>query len=284
MGSGHKQYLFEIVDKLRKKYSLSLLLHFANLSKSGYYKWKKYTYKADKDLDIIEHIKAIHSVRPYFGYRRIQTSLKREGIIINHKRVYRLMGKVGIQSIIRKKRKYFGKSGSNIFPNLLNRDFTIQLPYKKLSTDITYLPTTQGFLFLSVVQDLHNNEILAYELSHKNDLEIVFATLAQLPRVTTGAILHSDQGFQYTHKRYHNYLDNLGILGSHSRRGNCLDNACVESFFSHLKTEAFASKTLVSKEETITKVKDYIHFYNHIRFQKRLNQLSPIEYREKLVA
>jgi transposase InsO family protein len=193
------------------------------------------------------------------------------------------MRKLGIQSIIRKKRRYFGKSGSVVFPDLLGRDFNVQFPGRKLATDITYLPTTDGFIYLSVAQDLFNNEIVAQAFSSRNDLALVLATLAKLPAMP-GAMLHSDQGFQYTHKSYQRRLSELHFQGSHSRKGNCLDNACVESFFSHLKTEAFVGKPALNKDETIALIEEHIHFYNTGRFQKRLGQLSPVEYREKLAA
>ncbi len=203
--------------------------------------------------------------------------------MVNHKRVYRLMRKLGLQSIIRKKRRYFGRSGSVIFPDLLKRDFKSVAPGRKLATDITYLPTTSGFIYLSAIQDLYNNEIVAYNFSARNTLDLAFASLRKLPDMP-GAILHSDQGFQYTHKLYQNELDRLGLQGSHSRRGNCLDNACMESFFSHIKTEVFAGKNLCGQEKTIALVEEHIRFYNTERFQKRLGQLSPVEYREKLAA
>lgn len=97
-----------------------------------------------------------------------------------------------------------------------------------------------------------------------------------------GGVLHSDQGFQYTHKKYQERLTIQKLVGSHSRKGNCLDNACLESFFSHLKTEAFIGKPILGKDETIALVQEYIRFYNTERYQKRLGQLSPVEFREKL--
>lgn len=188
-----------------------------------------------------------------------------------------------IQAVIRRKRKNFGTKGSVVFENRLNRDFTSDIPLKKLATDITYVPTTDGFIYLSAVQDLFNNEIVSYHISSKNDLELVFATLNKLPSAS-GAILHSDQGFQYTNKRYQEALKEKNIQGSHSRKGNCLDNARMESFFSHLKTEAFYTKKLYSSAEARILLEQQIAYYNTERFQKRLGQLSPIEYREKLAA
>ena len=283
MGSAQKGYLFKIVDELRAWHPLSLLLCHSGLSRSGYYKWKNVGAKENSDKVIAEHIKAIHSVRPFYGYRRMQVALHREGFTVNHKRVYRLMGELGVQSVIRKKRRYFGKSGSIVFPDMLRRDFKSISPSMKLVADITYLPTTNGFIYLSVVQDLYNNEIVSYRLSNRNDLDLVFDTLAKLPAMP-GAVLHSDQGFQYTHKAYQQWLGRLQFLGSHSRKGNCLDNACMESFFSHLKAETGVGKFLLSGDETIALVEEYICFYNTERFQKRLGQLSPVEYREKLAA
>lgn len=239
--------------------------------------------RADSEVDITAHIKAIHSLRPFYGYRRMTVALHREGFVVNHKRVYRLMRKLGIQSVIRKKRRYFGKSGSTVFPNLLERNFKVQLPYKKLATDITYLPTTSGFVYLSVVQDLCNNEVVAYALSSRNDLALVLATLDKLPTMP-GAVVHSDQGFNTLTSRIITSLKSCSFTEAIRGKGNCLDNACVESFFSHLKAEVFLGKTVQGKDETSILIEEYIRFYNTERFQKRLGQLSPVEYREKLAA
>lgn len=190
----------------------------------------------------MEHIKAIYSLRSYYGYRRMTVALRHEGFTINHKPVYRLMRKIGIQSSIRKKRRYFGKVDSIIFPNLLKRDFNSLFPGIKLSTDITYLPTTECFIYFSVIQNLCNNEILSYSISSRNNLELVLSTLNKLSEMPL-AILHSDQGFQYTHKAYQGKLSELQLVGSHSLKGNCLDNACIESFFA-FKNRAIYQKTV----------------------------------------
>ncbi len=282
MGSELKKQLFAIVDVLRDSHPLALLLHYADLSRSGYYKWKS-SIKNRNDDYIIEHIKAIHSIYPYYGYRRITIALKRDGININHKRVYKLMRQFDIKSIIRKKRNHFANKNSVVFPNLIARNFKASALNEKLTTDITYIPTLNGFIYLSAIMDLCNNEIIAYHLSARNNLELVFSTLNKLS-VQPGAILHSDQGAQYTHKSYQERLSAKGLHGSHSRRGNCLDNAAMESFFSHLKTEAFAGKKPLCAQETMSLIDAHIRFYNTERFQKRLGQLSPVQFREKLAA
>lgn len=235
---------------------------------------------------IKEHIMAIHRIHPYFGYLRITTALRREGLLVNHKRVYRLMKKLGIASVIRKKRRFFGKQVSVVNPNRLERKFQADAPMQKLVTDVTYLRAGERYFYLSVIQDLFNNEIVAWHLSERNDLALVTKTLDKLTEKAdlTDVVLHSDQGFQYTSKPFNNKLKKIGILGSHSRRGNCLDNACIESFFSHLKTE----KIYLAKPQTSTElyenVSEYILFYNHNRFQRKLNGRSPIEYRETAAA
>ena len=259
-----------------------MLLHHAGVSKAGYYKWIRRT-PSSTDSHLLSYIRAVHSIRPYYGYRRMTAALCREGFRVNHKRVYRLMKAENIQAVIRRKRKNFGIKGSIVFENRLNRDFSSNAPLKKLATDITYVPTTDGFIYLSAIQDLFNNEIVSYHISSKNDLDLVFATLNKLPSAI-GAILHSDQGFQYTNKRYQEALKEKNIQGSHSRKGNCLDNARMESFFSHLKTETFYEKKLYSSAEAQALLEQQIVYYNAERFQKRLGQLSPIEYREKLAA
>lgn len=231
-----KSPLYGVIEQLSHKHSVSLLLRIAGLSSSGFYKWKKTDFRSqqDKIKELKEHIQAIHAVRPEYGYRRMTWALRREGFLVNHKKVYSLMKKMGIKSIIRKKRNYGGKKGSNTFPNLLNRQFKSSQRYEKLVTDITYIPTHEGMMYLSVVQDLYNNEIVSYQISDKNDLLLVLDTINKLPSgVNNISILHSDQGMQYVNLEYKNVLSRRGIRGSHSRRGNCYDNACIESFFSH---------------------------------------------------
>ena len=140
--------------------------------------------------------------------------------------------------------------------------------------------------YLSVIQDLYHNEIVAYQLSDRNDVKLVIDTISKLNKKTDGTetIIHSDQGFQYTSILYNHRLEELGLLGSHSRKGNCLDNACIESFFSHLKTEMLYINKYMTFEELYQAIGDYIEFYNHERFQKRLNYFSPVQYKEAMAA
>jgi putative transposase len=221
---------FEMIDLLRTKYPLKWLFSFSEVSKSGYYKWKKNHFKRslqqEKNLQVKEHILSIYRKHPYFGYKRMTKALFRKGIVVNHKRVRRLMRELGIKSIIRKKRPYFGRKGSVLFPNLLDRQFYADKPFQKLVTDITYVRVGDTFVYLSVVLDLYNNEIVAWELRKRNDLELVLNTLKQLEGKSLGetTLLHSDQGFQYTTNSYAKKLQEFQMKGSHSRKGNCYDN------------------------------------------------------------
>ncbi|VTR62826.1 transposase [Actinobacillus pleuropneumoniae] len=213
--------------------------------------------------ELESHLLAIHRMHPYFGYLRMTVALRREGIRVNHKKVYRLMKQLGICSVIRKKRRFFGKQASVVNPNRLQRQFKADTSRTKLVTDITYIRAGEQFVYLSVIQDLYNNEIVAWHLSEQIDLALVHETLDRLRQHVdvSGVILHSDQEYQYTSKPFNRKLKQLGMLGSHSRRGNCLDKAEVEQ-----------------------QVSEYILFYNQNRFQKKLNDRSPVEYRETAAA
>ncbi|MFK4322874.1 putative transposase [Bacillus sp. RC145] len=233
-----------------------------------------------------EQIQAIHIKHKEYGYPRMTIALREAGFFVNHKKVYRLMRELHIQSIIRKKRRFFKGKSSKIFPNVVERQFQNRKQNEVLVTDITYLPFKDKFLYLSVVQDLYNNEIVAWKLSHRNDLQLVLKTLdlATQKRDVYGTIIHSDKGFQYTSPAYYRMLQQLGAIGSHSRKGNCHDNACIESFFSHFKSEMFYLNEYQTKGELIQAIETYIYHYNYKRFQKRLNHRAPIEYRISMAA
>lgn len=262
------------------------LCRIAEISRAGYYKWKKNLVhrekRANRDADLKAHILSIHRIRPYFGYKRMRTALGKEGFVVNHKKVRRLMRELQIRSVIRKKRPFCGRKPSALFPNVLNREFSATAPVQKLVTDITYVRIGHEFAYLSAVMDLYNNEIVAWELSERNDLKLVMDTVQQLK--DGPSLLHSDQGFQYTSKSYAKLLEEKQLTGSHSRRGNCYDNACIESFFSHLKTEKLYLEKPNNLEQARSQITEYISFYNKERFQNKLGDLSPIEFREKVAA
>lgn len=234
------------------------------------------------DSELINLIRKIYNYhKGRYGYRRIHAELiKSHGLQINHKTVLRLMRKMGLKSKIRRKKQYFGISESYKSPNIMNRDFVAEKPLNKLSTDVTYLKVNGSKYYLSVIFDLFNNEVRGYEVSQHNDINLVLNSLSNSNLIlTNAAILHSDQGHQYTSHAYTNKLLNLGLTKSMSRRGNCLDNACIESFFGHLKSESIYLNMPKSYDELKITIKDYIDYYNNDRIQLRLNKMTPIEYR-----
>ena len=270
------------------RYPVSLLCRLATVSKSGYYKWtKRQGHPTEKELNDeatkAKILECYTKVKGIYGYRRIKVSLQKQfGILANHKRVYRLMKQLGIQSRIRKKRRYFGKRESSVVSgNILNREFRADRPNEKWVTDVTYLRVQGQNHYLSVILDLYNNEVISYKLSQRNDLPLVLQTIraAIKRKKAKGVLLHSDQGHQYTSRQYHKLLRDSNITASMSRKGNCLDNACVESFFGHFKSECFYSETFKTKADLERAVHKYIRFYNHKRFQGRLKNHSPVEYR-----
>lgn len=281
---------YELVDELRVTYPVSWLLEIAYIKPASYYKWRKNNHKREAKVrdeqEIREHILGIHFMHPEYGRPRITDELNENGYLINHKKVYRLMTAMNIQSVIRKKRKRHGHIPSNLFPNRLKRKFKAVGPNQKMVTDITFVSVGEEYYYLSVIQDLFNNEIVSWELAQRNDLELVLKTVEKWTKKkdVAGAVLHSDQGFQYTSKIYSNRLKDYGIEGSHSRKGNCLDNACIESFFSHLKTEKLYISKCKGEEELEQALEDYIYHYNYKRRQKKLKKRAPIEYRHALTA
>lgn len=194
------------------------------------------------------------------------------------------MNKYGLLSEIRRYRKY-RQMGKQLYryENLLNRDFTAHKPNQKWVTDISYIHTGQGVLYLSMIRDLFDRSIVAYKTATSQTVNLVLHTIKNAMRkeaVAEEVQLHSDQGFQYTSSAYFNLTKEYGITPSMSRRGNCYDNAMAENFFSILKAECInrsKPKTFVEAKDLID---DYIHFYNHERIQTK-TRLTPFEKRSQ---
>ncbi|MED5018515.1 IS3 family transposase, partial [Paenibacillus chibensis] len=170
---------------------------------------------------------------------------------------------------------------------LLQRQFNAEKPNKKWVTDVTQYRVGDTWIYLSAIKNLFNNEIIAYRTSLRNDNELVLQTFRNAFEKTKdvpGLIVHSDQGFQYTSYAYHDMLPQVGAQISMSRRGNCYDNASMESFFSHLKTEGLYLYDIRSLDEAQRRIEEYITFYNENRPQQKLKKLTPVEYRRQLAA
>ena len=169
--------------------------------------------------------------------------------------------------------------------NFLARNFSASRPLEKLVTDVSYIYCQQGRMYISVIKDLYDNSIIAYQISRFNDLKLVmdnvYKVIDENWDPTKGCILHSDQGFQYTNIEYIRYLDINGVTVSHSRKANCYDNACCENFFGHLKSECLEFKDIPKTYDELTALTDkYIRFYNYERPQRKLKGMTPVEYRQ----
>lgn len=238
----------------------------------------------DKDADLKDRISSIyHGHKGRYGYRRITAALQQDGELINHKKVQRLMQLMGLKSLVKVKkyRSYQGPEGI-VSPNLLKREFKAEGPNQKWATDVTEFKVKGQRLFLSPVMDLYNGEILAYQMNRRPEFKMVSMMLEQaFERLNKDdkPILHSDQGWQYRQTIYRHMLAGKNIEQSMSRKGNCFDNAAMESFFGTLKSEFFYLETFDSVEQLESGLEDYIAYYNEERLSLRLNGLSPVQFR-----
>ena len=278
---------FMVIYHHKDKYSISEMCRFFDVSRSGYYDYVKRMDIPAKDLPLAEKIKEcqIKNGKTY-GYRRVHIWLEKQGIHHDPKTILRVMQKYNLLSVIRRKR--YRKYGEHIhrYPNLLNRDFKAERPNQKWVTDISYIKTGQGTLYLSVIRDLYDNSIVAYKTGTEQNINLVLRTIKAAKRkekITAELQLHSDQGFQYTSQAYFNLTKSYGITPSMSRRGNPYDNAMAENFFSILKTECVYRTKLRTYEEARLLIGQYIDFYNNERIQLK-TKLTPIEFRSQYVA
>ena len=269
-----------VIRELRRQYKVVDLVQIAGIARSTYYYWIKELEKPDKYEAIKEKITAIyHENEGRYGYRRITMELHNQGYTLNHKTVQRLMGQLGLKSLVRikKYRSYRGETGK-LAPNIINRNFHAEKPNQKWTTDITEFALFGKKLYLSPILDMYNGEIISYNISDRPSLEQVMDMLdnafAKTPD-NTRLIFHSDQGWQYQHKRYQHRLKEKGMIQSMSRKGNCLDNAVMENFFGLLKSELLYLKKFSSLDE----FKIYIWYYNNKRIKAKLKGLSPVQFR-----
>lgn len=258
-----------VIYRHKDKFSISELCKFFGVSRSGYYGYVSRMDIPAKDLWLAEQIRCCQEkVHRTYGYRRVHIWLERNGIHRNPKTVLRIMQKYNLLSVIR--RKKYRNYGQQLhkYPNLLNRDFYAEKPNLKWVTDISYIHTSQGVLYLSIIRDLFDNSIVAYKTGTAQNISLVLSTIRaakKKEKVTAELQLHSDQGFQYTSQAYFKLSQLYGITSSMSRRGNPYDNSLAENFFSILKTECIYRVKLKTYNEARLLIADYIHFYNNER-------------------
>lgn len=260
------------------------LLKFVGLSRSTFYAWdaaRKVPDKYARTKELIKQIYERHKGR--YGYRRITLALRDQGIDLHANTVRRLMGLLNLKSLQRVKRyKSFRGTVGVVAPNLLERKFSANAPDQKWATDVTELRVGEEKVYLSTVKDLFSREIVAHELSSRPTMDLVNSMLKKaLARLGPGQapMLHSDQGWHYQMPEYRKLLSDHNVAQSMSRKGNCLDNASMESFFAVLKTECFHRQKFADISALKETIHEYIRYYNTERVSTVLGGMTPHQYR-----
>lgn len=284
---GCKGIKFGVIYRYRDKYPIQDLCKLLGVSRSGYYKWQARQGQPDRDGPLAKQImQCQEKSHKTYGYRRVKLWLLREaGLVIDHKAVLRITRKYGLQATPRKKRfRHYDLDTYHHYENLLQRDFQATRPNEKWVTDISYIPTGKGFLYLSVIKDLYDRSIVGYRYARQMPAKLVLDTIhdavanSHRDRGDGGLILHSDNGFQYASIPYHNVTQAYGITPSMSAVGCPYDNACAESFFSLLKNECIYQLKPRTIQAAAELVDEYIHFYNFERIQLA-TKMTPMEMR-----
>lgn len=263
---------------------MKALLQLAVIPRSTYYYAVKTVGRPDKDVELTELIQAIYKEHQgRYGYRRIRDELVNRGHRVNHKKVQRLMQALGLKSLVRMKkyRSYQGAVGK-IAPNILERDFHAEKPNEKWVTDITEFKLFGEKLYLSPMLDLYNGEIITYTIGSRPVYSLVSTMLDQAFKRLNDEdklLIHSDQGWHYQMKPYRHALKEHGIRQSMSRKGNCYDNAVIESFFGTMKSEFLYLKEFESIAHFKQELSKYMDYYNHKRIKAKLKGMSPVQYR-----
>jgi transposase InsO family protein len=272
---------------------VGILCSLGNVSRSGYYRWLTKLGQADKDYEDYLLIKKIfESGKKKYGWRQVQMHLPK-GMIMNHKKIKRIMKKYHLTCKIRRANPYKQMAKKTqehrTFDNQLNREFKSVLPFKVFCTDITYLPFNHRMAYLSVIKDIGSGEIVAWKLSQHIDMELVLSTVerlrdnAALPlKLFKNIMIHSDQGFHYTNPQYIEQIKELDMIQSMSRKGNCIDNSPMESFFGHFKDDVDFENCKTFEELNIL-IEEYMRYYNYERYQWNLKKMTPVQYRNHLL-
>lgn len=258
------------------------MLEKLDLKRSTYYYHMSHP-KPDRYADVRPLVREIFSrTANGVGYRQVAMTLRAErGLRISGKTVLRLMREEGLFCRIRRRKhgSYRGAQGKAA-RNVLNRDFAADAPMRKLITDVTEFSQPWGKAYLSPVMDLFNNEIVAWSVAERANMAQVDEMMAMLePRLAGPALLHSDQGWQYRQGSYQRRLASLGIEQSMSRKATCLDNACMEGFFGHMKDEFYRGRRFASFASFKAELDGYISYWNTRRYQVGLKGMTPVQYR-----
>ena len=274
-------------------YSINMLCGFGKVTRASYYKWlnRPIALNEQKNNEIAEIVEKIHMEFPDKGYRRIRDDLERYySIDANDKRILRICRSKGIKSTIKYANKGCTRQAANpqfIAENLLNREFHAEAPNEKWLTDVTEFKYYTGVevqkiqvhkVYLSAILDLYDRRIVAFVIGDNNNNPLVFETLdmAVMMHPNAHPLFHSDRGFQYTNRVFHQKLEDAGMMQSMSRVAKCIDNGPMEGFWGILKRECYYGKRFTSREALVNMISEYIEYYNNKRLQRKLGVLTPM--------
>lgn len=273
------------IQALEPKYGLPVLLEVADMARSTYYYHRSRLSKSDKYQDVIDKLKELHFLhKGRYGYRRLTAALHAEGYAINHKTVSRLMCQAGIECRIRRRKKRVSASAELAAkPNILARRFHADAPFQKAVTDVTEFFVCGHKVYVSAILDLYDGAVMSMTMSYRNNTDLIMSMFDKMEPSNLNRLehmlIHSDQGILYRSIRYYEFLKTRHIVQSMSRRGNCYDNAVIESFFGTFKSETIRLYPIKSIEQLANELREYTKYYNEVRLKSSLGYKSPLEYR-----
>ncbi len=281
---------YACIDRRRSDYPVRLMCQALQVSASGYYAWRvrPESRRSQVDRQLTQVIRAVHAESEgTYGSPRIHAELNEEGIRCGRAKVARLMRKTGLKGCPKRRFKVTTRSGLARAENLLDQDFSAEMPNQRWASDITYIWTGQGWLYLAVVMDLYSRRIIGWSMSRRNNRHLVLNALTMAlghRRPAATLIHHSDRGVQYLSDAFQDLLKQHGITCSMSDRGSCYDNAAVESFFASLKRERIKRKKYKTRDQARADVFDYIErFYNRQRRHGYVGNISPVEFEKRTI-
>jgi transposase InsO family protein len=278
---------YAFIEEHRETFSVSAMCAALDVSRSGYYEWRDrpLSERAIEDTRLLGLIRQVHmDSRENYGEHKTWMALRAQGETCGRHRVARLRRCDGLvaKRVRRFRQAYAGRNSEPPAPNLLERNFTASAPNRVWATDITFVPTRRGWLYVAAIVDLFARRIVGWAMSQRIDQQLVLDALhmaVKRRRPSPGLIIHSDQGQQYAASTYRTLLKELGIVQSMSRKGNCLDNAVAESFFSSLKNELVHHVVFEDRDQARLAIFDYMEvFYNRERIHQSLDFTTPVEF------
>lgn len=274
------------MSELESGHVLRYLLEAAGLSRSTYYYYRSRG-PEDRYVELKDAItKVYNGSHKTYGYRKVTTELGNRGIRRNHKLVQKLMRQMNMRSICKPKWRHRDNGEeAAASPNIVNRNFSADAPYKVMTTDVTEVKWGAHRVFLSPLMDFHDDSIVSYSISLRQNAYLALSMMEKAKAFIggdmSGCVIHSDQGALYKCRRYRGFLADNNITQSMSRRGNCYDNSPIENFFGCMKAEIITDKTYPSLDKLIASIEGWIDYYNNDRIMLKLGGLSPVQARIK---